>query len=278
MHIHAAQFEGSGGGRFILYALSGLLIFSASPPRRRPPSILFHTKVFQSIEANKTAELSDCYQSPHHYQAPQLACWPATLEGGSINASPQAGAALYSPYLAAPAAAAAARVGTPAMTSMGSPTEVHQVLAALAAATAAATASPGTMKDSRWLTLEVCRQYQRKMCSRDENECKFAHPPPHVDVQNGRVICCYDSIKGMEIETGLVIPSIRLCLHARRQLSAPFSALCLIIHRSPFHGPLLLPVTVNVQPPEIDWLIISRVYFYLTNTQMQRRCAPPFRK
>uniref|UniRef100_A0A0X3NSW2 C3H1-type domain-containing protein n=1 Tax=Schistocephalus solidus TaxID=70667 RepID=A0A0X3NSW2_SCHSO len=67
---------------------------------------------------------------------------------------------------------------------------------ALAAAMAASSGMPSTMKDSRWLTLEVCRQFQRKMCSRDENECKFAHPPPQVDVQNGRVICCYDSIKG----------------------------------------------------------------------------------
>ncbi|VDM05853.1 unnamed protein product [Schistocephalus solidus] len=66
---------------------------------------------------------------------------------------------------------------------------------ALAAAMAASSGMPSTMKDSRWLTLEVCRQFQRKMCSRDENECKFAHPPPQVDVQNGRVICCYDSIK-----------------------------------------------------------------------------------
>lgn len=54
---------------------------------------------------------------------------------------------------------------------------------------------PPNVKDSRWLTLEVCRQYQRNQCSRDENECKFAHPPTHVDVQNGRVVCCYDSIK-----------------------------------------------------------------------------------
>ncbi|KAL3312089.1 Muscleblind-like protein 3 [Cichlidogyrus casuarinus] len=51
------------------------------------------------------------------------------------------------------------------------------------------------LKDSRWLTLEVCRQYQRSACTRDENECKFAHPPPHVDIQYGRVTCCYDSIK-----------------------------------------------------------------------------------
>ena len=52
------------------------------------------------------------------------------------------------------------------------------------------------MKDSRWLTLEVCREYVRQKCSRTENECKFAHPPAHVEVQNGRVTCCFDSIKG----------------------------------------------------------------------------------
>lgn len=52
------------------------------------------------------------------------------------------------------------------------------------------------VKDSRWLTLEVCREFQRSKCSRTENECKFAHPPPHVEVQNGRVTCCFDSIKG----------------------------------------------------------------------------------
>lgn len=53
-----------------------------------------------------------------------------------------------------------------------------------------------SVKDSRWLQLEVCREYQRNKCSRPDTECKFAHPPPHVEVQNGRVIACYDSIKG----------------------------------------------------------------------------------
>ncbi|PAA79040.1 hypothetical protein BOX15_Mlig007431g1, partial [Macrostomum lignano] len=53
-----------------------------------------------------------------------------------------------------------------------------------------------SMKDSRWLTLEVCREFQRSKCSRTEIDCKFAHPPKHVDVQNGRVVCCYDYIKG----------------------------------------------------------------------------------
>lgn len=51
-------------------------------------------------------------------------------------------------------------------------------------------------KDSRWLQLEVCREYQRNKCSRPDTECKFAHPPANVEVQNGRVTACYDSIKG----------------------------------------------------------------------------------
>jgi len=51
-------------------------------------------------------------------------------------------------------------------------------------------------KDSRWLQLEVCREFQRNKCSRSDCECKFAHPTSNVEVQNGRVTACYDSIKG----------------------------------------------------------------------------------
>lgn len=43
--------------------------------------------------------------------------------------------------------------------------------------------------------VEVCREFQRGQCTRSDQECKFAHPPPHVDVQQGRVTACYDSIK-----------------------------------------------------------------------------------
>lgn len=50
-------------------------------------------------------------------------------------------------------------------------------------------------KDSRWLQLDVCREFQRNKCTRTDTECRFSHPPPNVEVQNGRVICCYDSIK-----------------------------------------------------------------------------------
>ena len=50
-------------------------------------------------------------------------------------------------------------------------------------------------KDTRWLTLEVCREFQRAKCQRSDSECKFAHPPSHVEVTNGKVIACYDSLK-----------------------------------------------------------------------------------
>ncbi|KAF7281256.1 hypothetical protein GWI33_004960 [Rhynchophorus ferrugineus] len=55
-------------------------------------------------------------------------------------------------------------------------------------------------KDSRWLQLEVCREFQRQKCSRPDTECKFAHPPANVEVQNGRVTACYDSIKNKQSE------------------------------------------------------------------------------
>ena len=73
-----------------------------------------------------------------------------------------------------------------------------------ATASGAGPAAPITMlnvnsllnqKDSRWLQLEVCREYQRQKCSRPDGECKFAHPPANVEVQSGRVTACYDSIK-----------------------------------------------------------------------------------
>ncbi|XP_056882119.1 muscleblind-like protein 2a isoform X6 [Takifugu flavidus] len=53
-----------------------------------------------------------------------------------------------------------------------------------------------SIRDTKWLTLEVCRQFQRGTCSRSDEECKFAHPPKSCQVENGRVIACFDSLKG----------------------------------------------------------------------------------
>uniref|UniRef100_A0A096M285 Muscleblind-like splicing regulator 3 n=1 Tax=Poecilia formosa TaxID=48698 RepID=A0A096M285_POEFO len=51
-------------------------------------------------------------------------------------------------------------------------------------------------RDTKWLTLEVCREYQRGTCSRSDTDCKFAHPSRSCHVENGRVIACFDSLKG----------------------------------------------------------------------------------
>uniref|UniRef100_A0A8C6UCJ7 Muscleblind-like splicing regulator 3 n=1 Tax=Neogobius melanostomus TaxID=47308 RepID=A0A8C6UCJ7_9GOBI len=51
-------------------------------------------------------------------------------------------------------------------------------------------------RDTKWLTLEVCREFQRATCLRSDAECKFAHPSPSCLVENGRVIACFDSLKG----------------------------------------------------------------------------------
>lgn len=51
-------------------------------------------------------------------------------------------------------------------------------------------------KDSQWLQLDVCREFQRGSCPRTDSTCKYAHPPQHVEVSNGKVMACYDSCKG----------------------------------------------------------------------------------
>uniref|UniRef100_A0A6Q2YZ66 C3H1-type domain-containing protein n=1 Tax=Esox lucius TaxID=8010 RepID=A0A6Q2YZ66_ESOLU len=52
------------------------------------------------------------------------------------------------------------------------------------------------IRDTKWLTLEVCREFQRGTCSRPDNECKFAHPAKSCQVENGQIIACFDSLKG----------------------------------------------------------------------------------
>ncbi|XP_036126581.1 muscleblind-like protein 3 isoform X1 [Molossus molossus] len=52
------------------------------------------------------------------------------------------------------------------------------------------------VRDTKWLTLEVCREFQRGTCSRADADCKFAHPPKVCHMQNGRVVACFDFLKG----------------------------------------------------------------------------------
>lgn len=80
-------------------------------------------------------------------------------------------------------------------------------------------------KDSRWLQLEVCREFTRNKCSRPDTECKFAHPPATVEVNGGRVIACYDSIK---VSSNYSSTSF-LCVHSFSTFSSHRILFCRIL-------------------------------------------------
>ena len=44
-------------------------------------------------------------------------------------------------------------------------------------------------------SLEVCREFLSDRCKRSESDCRYAHPQDHVEVINGRVTCCVDSLR-----------------------------------------------------------------------------------
>uniref|UniRef100_A0A4W3H4I8 Muscleblind-like splicing regulator 2 n=1 Tax=Callorhinchus milii TaxID=7868 RepID=A0A4W3H4I8_CALMI len=54
------------------------------------------------------------------------------------------------------------------------------------------------VRDTKWLTLEVCREFQRGNCTRGETDCRFAHPGDSamVDTNDNTVTVCMDYIKG----------------------------------------------------------------------------------
>uniref|UniRef100_A0A6G3MI82 Muscleblind-like protein 2a (Trinotate prediction) n=1 Tax=Henneguya salminicola TaxID=69463 RepID=A0A6G3MI82_HENSL len=54
-------------------------------------------------------------------------------------------------------------------------------------------------RDPTWLKVEVCREFLRNECTRNQEECKFAHPGFYCVIDNGKVITCYDSLKVMLI-------------------------------------------------------------------------------
>jgi len=43
--------------------------------------------------------------------------------------------------------------------------------------------------------LEVCRESLGNRCSRLESQCRYAHPPPNIQVTDGKVQCCADFLK-----------------------------------------------------------------------------------
>ena len=45
---------------------------------------------------------------------------------------------------------------------------------------------------------QVCREFQRGTCSRQDSDCRYAHPPDNVTIESpdNHVTVCMDSVKG----------------------------------------------------------------------------------
>lgn len=72
-------------------------------------------------------------------------------------------------------------------------------VAPIPAAAAMLSPPPGAcgrpVRDSSWLELDICRDFQKDgNCSRSD-QCRFAHPEPNVVTRDGKVTCCYDFLK-----------------------------------------------------------------------------------
>ncbi|EGT49671.1 hypothetical protein CAEBREN_12659 [Caenorhabditis brenneri] len=50
-------------------------------------------------------------------------------------------------------------------------------------------------RDDCWLQVQICREFLRGECIRGATGCKFAHPPPALKYDSGRVKVCYDHLK-----------------------------------------------------------------------------------
>ncbi|XP_076436039.1 uncharacterized protein LOC143275651 isoform X16 [Babylonia areolata] len=117
------------------------------------------------------------------------------------------------------------------------------------------------VKDSRWLTLEVCREYQRNKCTRTENECKFAHPPAHVEVQNGRVIACFDSIKGKCQRKDPPCKYLHPPQHLREQLlqNGRNNLILRSLQMQAYHPQMIAPSIIPVTPHYLGTVPTSAV-------------------
>lgn len=122
-------------------------------------------------------------------------------------------------------------------------------------------------KDSRWLQLEVCREFQRNKCTRPDTECKFAHPPANVEVQNGRVTACYDSIK-----------VTNHCIIEFTVRSLPHPSTLPVLYYPLFGYPTWLLSVVLTLSTSVYELAIYHIYIYIYLSVLFLQSRPDIRR
>jgi len=76
------------------------------------------------------------------------------------------------------------------------------------------------VRDSTWLQVDVCRDYQRDTCPRGFS-CRFAHPRSRIVlVKDGKVTCCYDYLKvPSRVHHSLFILNVPYCVGSMSETS-----------------------------------------------------------
>ncbi|XP_072562644.1 muscleblind-like protein 3 [Paramormyrops kingsleyae] len=134
-------------------------------------------------------------------------------------------------------------------------------------------------RDTKWLTLEVCREFQRGTCCRSDTECKFAHPSRSCHVDNGRVIACFDSLKGRCTRDNCKYlhppPHLKtqLEINGRNNLIQQKTAAAMLAQQMQFMlpGALLEPITAFPVAPSLATnpnMAFSPMYLSHTNPTM----------
>ncbi|XP_078693487.1 muscleblind-like protein 1 isoform X6 [Branchiostoma floridae x Branchiostoma belcheri] len=130
------------------------------------------------------------------------------------------------------------------------------------------------VRDNRWLTLEVCREFQRGTCTRPDTECRFAHPGKQVQVDNGRVVACFDSLKGRCTRENCKYlhppPHLKsqLEINGRNNLIAQANAKNQILQQVPFQ-----PILPGSQLQPMDQYL--KLWGYQWNTNLEQ-ATPQF--
>ncbi|XP_078612700.1 muscleblind-like protein 1 isoform X15 [Branchiostoma floridae x Branchiostoma japonicum] len=130
------------------------------------------------------------------------------------------------------------------------------------------------VRDNRWLTLEVCREFQRGTCTRPDTECRFAHPSKQVQVDNGRVVACFDSLKGRCTRENCKYlhppPHLKsqLEINGRNNLIAQANAKNQILQQVPFQ-----PILPGSQLQPMDQYL--KLWGYQWNTNLEQ-ATPQF--
>lgn len=55
-------------------------------------------------------------------------------------------------------------------------------------------------KDSQWLQVDVCREFQQSHCPRGDDACKYAHPGSKIEITDGKVMVSYPSLLWIELD------------------------------------------------------------------------------